>query len=56
MLSLGRKAGMSNGAAVAGGSMVFLAAAATSVVMFGNVGATSNNLPVKIVVESRCIS
>ena len=37
---------MSNGAVVAGG-LVFLAVAATSVVMFGNVGATTNNLPVR---------
>jgi len=38
--------GMSNGAKVAAGGMVLLAVAATSVLMFGNVGATSNNLPV----------
>jgi hypothetical protein len=37
---------MSNGAMIAGGGMVFLAVAATSVLMFGNVGATSNNLQV----------
>ena len=39
---------MSNGAKVAGAGMVLLAVAATSVVMFGNVGATSNNLPVRL--------
>ena len=37
---------MSNGAVIAGGGLVLLAVAATSVVMFGNVAATSNNLPV----------
>ena len=39
---------MSNGAVVAGGGLVLLAVAATSVVMFGNVGATQNNLPVSL--------
>lgn len=40
---------MSNGAKVAAGGMVLLAVAATSVLMFGNVGATSNNLPVRVI-------
>ena len=43
--------GMSNGAVV-GGAMVFLAVAATSVIMFGNVGATANNLSVSLRYDS----